>query len=107
VPDGTGLWEDVFARLNKMVRLQRKEREQSAATLRHMEQATSALPEGVVILDEADRIEWCNPLAEQYFGLDGVRDAGQQITYLHGSRSLCSILPRAIHRSAADARQPP
>lgn len=81
-PDGTGLWEEVFARLNKMVRLQRQEREQSAAALRHMEQATSALPEGVAILDEADRIEWCNPLAEQHFGLDGVRDVGQQITYL-------------------------
>ena len=81
-PNGTGLWEDVFARLNKMVRLQREEREQSAAALRHMEQATSALPEGVAILDETDRIEWCNPLAEQHFGLDGVRDVGQQITYL-------------------------
>jgi two-component system phosphate regulon sensor histidine kinase PhoR len=82
VPDGAGLWEDVFARLNKMMRLHRKEREQHTAALRHMEQATSALPEGVVILSETDRIEWCNPLAEQHFGLDGVRDIGQQITYL-------------------------
>ena len=81
-PDGSGLWEDVFARLNKMVRLQYEEREQSAAALRHMEQATSALPEGVIILDETDRIEWCNPLAEKHFGLDGMRDIGQQITYL-------------------------
>ncbi len=82
VPDGAGLWEDVFARLNRMVRLHRKEREQSIAELQHMEQATSALPEGVAILDEADRIEWCNPLAEQHFGLDGERDIGQQITYM-------------------------
>jgi two-component system phosphate regulon sensor histidine kinase PhoR len=82
VPDGTGLWGSVFARLNKMVRLQREEREQSATELRHMEQATSALPEGVAILDETDRIEWCNPLAEVHFGLDGVRDIGQQVTYL-------------------------
>ena len=82
VPDGSGLWEDVFARLNKMVRQQREDREQSAAALRQLEQATSALPEGVVILDESDRIEWCNPLAEQHFGLDSNRDIGQQITYL-------------------------
>jgi two-component system phosphate regulon sensor histidine kinase PhoR len=82
IPDGTGLWEDAFARLNKMVKLQSQEREQSAAALRHMEQATSALPEGVVILGEADRIEWCNPLAELHFGIDGIRDSGQQITYL-------------------------
>jgi two-component system phosphate regulon sensor histidine kinase PhoR len=40
------------------------------------------LPEGVVILGEADRIEWCNPQAEQHFGLDNQRDIGQQITYL-------------------------
>jgi two-component system phosphate regulon sensor histidine kinase PhoR len=82
IPDGKGLWGDVFSRLNKMVRQHREGREQSAAALRQMEQATSALPEGVVILDEADRIEWCNPLAEQHFGLDSERDVGQQITYL-------------------------
>lgn len=82
VPEGSGVWEEVFARLNKMVRAQREERVQRIAALRDMQQATSALPEGVVILDEADRIEWCNPLAEQHFGLNGVRDIGQQITYL-------------------------
>jgi len=65
-----------------MVRLQRKEREQHTAALRHMEQAISALPEGVVMLDAADRIEWCNPIAEQHLGLDSARDIGQQITYL-------------------------
>lgn len=82
VPDGNGLWEEVFARLNRMVRLHRKEHEQHLAALQHMEQATSALPEGVAILDEADHIEWCNPLVEKHFGLDGARDIGQQITYL-------------------------
>ena len=82
VPDGTGLWEEVFARLNRMMRLNLAEREQHTAALQHMQQATSALPEGVVLLDDAGHIEWCNPLAEQHFGLDGVRDIGQQITYM-------------------------
>ncbi len=82
VPDGSGLWEEAFSRLNKMMRTHRNQREQHAAALLQMKQATSALPEGVVILDEADRIEWCNLLAEQHFGLDGERDMGQQITYL-------------------------
>ena len=82
VPDGSGLWEDAFSMLNKMMRTHRKQREQHAAALLKMEQATSALPEGVVILDEADHIEWCNLLAQQHFGLDAARDVGQQITYL-------------------------
>jgi two-component system phosphate regulon sensor histidine kinase PhoR len=82
VPDSTGVWGDVYARLHKMVRKQIKDRERRIAALQDMEQATSALPEGVVILDETDHIEWCNPLAEQHFGLDNKRDIGQQITYL-------------------------
>jgi len=82
VPDGSGLWEDAFSKLNKMMRNLRKEREKHAAALLQMEQATSALPDGVVILDAADRIEWCNLLAVQHFGLDATRDIGQQITYL-------------------------
>ncbi|CAH1386764.1 phosphate regulon sensor histidine kinase PhoR [Candidatus Nitrotoga sp. M5] len=82
VPDGSGLWEDVFMRLNRMVRQHHKEHKQRVAALQHMEQATSALPEGVAILDEAYHIEWCNPLAVQHFGLDYKHDIGQQITYL-------------------------
>lgn len=81
-PDSGGVWGEVFARLNKMVRQQVKERERSQAALHDMEQATSALPEGVVILDQGGHIEWCNPLAERHFGLDNERDIGQQITYL-------------------------
>ena len=82
VPEGEGQWEDIFARLNKMVREHRKERTKRAAALQDLEQATSALPEGVVSLDKTDHIEWCNPLAEQHLGLDSARDIGQQITYL-------------------------
>ncbi|MEK7811823.1 MAG: phosphate regulon sensor histidine kinase PhoR [Pseudomonadota bacterium] len=82
MPEGSGLWEESFSRLNKMMRNHRKKREQHAAALLQMEQAISALPEGVVILDQSDRIEWCNLLAEKHFGLDVGRDIGQQITYL-------------------------
>lgn len=91
-PDGAGLWGEIFARLNKMIRRHRKERAQRVAALQHMEQAISALPEGVTILDEAYRIEWCNLLAEQHFGLDCSRDIGQQITYLARQPELIQYL---------------
>lgn len=82
IPAGSGLWEGIFSQLNKQAKQSRNEREQHAAALHQMEQATSALPEGVVILDEADRLEWCNSRSEVHFGLDMARDIGQQITYL-------------------------
>ena len=91
-PDGAGLWGEIFARLNKMIRRHRKERAQRVAALQHMEQAISALPEGVSILDEAYHIEWCNLLAEQHFGLDCSRDIGQQITYLARQPELIQYL---------------
>ena len=91
-PDGAGLWGEIFALLNKMIRRHRKERAQKVAALQHMEQAISALPEGVSILDEAYHIEWCNLLAEQHFGLDCSRDIGQQITYLARQPELIQYL---------------
>ena len=34
------------------------------------------------MLDDRDQIEWCNAIAESYFGLNFKRDALQQINYL-------------------------
>ncbi len=96
VPDASGLWDEVFSRLNKMMRKQREDQEHHRAALHQIEQATSALPEGVVILDEAGHIEWCNPLAEMHFGLDSKRDVGQQITYLARQPEFVQYLARDV-----------
>jgi two-component system phosphate regulon sensor histidine kinase PhoR len=82
LPDGSGAWGDVFARLARLMRSQSQSHQQISLALERLQRATSAMPEGVVILDEADRIEWCNPVAEQHFGIDLKRDADQQITFL-------------------------
>src|SRR5690606_37402903 len=42
--------------------------------------ATSAMPEGVVILGDADQLEWCNLAAEGHLGLNLKLDGGQHIT---------------------------
>jgi two-component system phosphate regulon sensor histidine kinase PhoR len=47
-----------------------------------MRRAVQALPDGVVILDAANRIEWCNRTAERQLGLDGRADLGQNIANL-------------------------
>lgn len=82
LPDGSGAWGDVFARLTRLMRSQSQSHQQISLALERLQRATSAMPEGVVILDEADRIEWCNPVAEKNFGIDLKRDADQQITFL-------------------------
>ena len=82
IPEADGLWDEVFSRLYKMVKKHIKTKQDLADELQHLQQAAAALPEGVAILNEANRIEWCNPLAEQLFDLDPEQDIMQDITYL-------------------------
>lgn len=80
VPDRSGLWGVVFARLARFVRRSDKERLGLNISLERLQRATSALPEGIVILDDKNQIEWCNSSAELHLGLDLGMDAGQHIT---------------------------
>ncbi|HEU0282290.1 MAG TPA: phosphate regulon sensor histidine kinase PhoR [Gallionella sp.] len=82
IPEAGGIWDEVFSRLYKMVKRHNQTKQELAAELQHIEQATAALPEGVAILNETNRIEWCNPLAQQHFDLDAEHDFMQDITYL-------------------------
>jgi len=82
IPPGWGVWDEVFADLYRMLRHQSQSESRLTATLKDFQEASAAMPDGMVILDAADRIEWCNPKAEEHLGLDHARDRGQQITYL-------------------------
>ncbi|HEX5363000.1 MAG TPA: DUF3329 domain-containing protein, partial [Gallionella sp.] len=56
IPEADGLWDEVFSLLYKMVKQHKQTKQELAAELQHIEQATAALPEGVAILNEANRI---------------------------------------------------
>ncbi len=82
LPEANGVWDEVFSRIYKMVKRHQQTKQKLATELLNIEQATAALPEGVVSLNDVNRIEWCNPLAELHFGLNVQRDILQDITYL-------------------------
>ncbi|MEW5943663.1 MAG: phosphate regulon sensor histidine kinase PhoR [Pseudomonadota bacterium] len=82
VPEGSGIWGEVFAALYHRGRAQSRSQHQLSAALERFRQAAEAMPDGIIMLDEADLIEWCNPVAEAQFGLSSKRDLGQRITYL-------------------------
>lgn len=82
IPEGSGTWDDVFAYLARYVRTHSQSRQQLSLALERMQRATSAMPDGIVILDETNRIEWCNPIAEQHLGIKQDLDSGQQIIHL-------------------------
>ena len=82
MPMGSGAWEYLSSQLLRMLKRQREIEAMLNEALSRFQLAGAALPDAVVILDSTDRIEWCNPKAEEYFGLDNRRDHGQQITYI-------------------------
>jgi two-component system, OmpR family, phosphate regulon sensor histidine kinase PhoR len=82
LPNASGVWGDVFARLMRLVRDQSRSYQHITSALERLQRATSAMPEGVVILDEMDHIEWCNPVAEKHLGINSGTDTGQHITHL-------------------------
>ena len=82
MPMGSGAWEYLSSHMLRMLKRQQETEQRMGEALSRFQLAGAALPDAVVILDDADRIEWCNPKAEDYFGLDNQRDHGQQITYI-------------------------
>ena len=80
VPDGRGIWDYVFALLHRFERIQARQHQQIAKTLARFRQAGRAHPDGVVILNADNRIEWCNDTAEAHFDLNAGTDTGQSVT---------------------------
>ena len=82
VPEGYGEWDRVLAALHRLERSAERRELQLAEALTRFRRAAQALPDGVVILDGASRIEWCNPTAESHLGIDARADLGQPIANL-------------------------
>lgn len=71
-------WYGEFAeRVRRMLRTQLRARQESQARLSETLAAMQASPNGLVLLDAEGRIEWCNLMASQHYGLDVERDLQQ------------------------------
>ncbi|KAA0179063.1 phosphate regulon sensor histidine kinase PhoR [Cupriavidus cauae] len=82
IPSAVGLWGEVYYRLHRLVKRWRMQVLQVEQQHTRFIQAIQASPNGVLMLDDADQIEWCNAVAELHFGLSARRDARQRITHL-------------------------
>jgi two-component system, OmpR family, phosphate regulon sensor histidine kinase PhoR len=82
VPEGQGIWDEVLAAMHRLDRETARRAEGLADALARMRRAVQALPDGVVILDSANRIEWFNRTAEAQLQLDPATDLGQNIANL-------------------------
>ncbi|SEA38446.1 phosphate regulon sensor histidine kinase PhoR [Nitrosospira multiformis] len=106
LPDSSGRWGDVFARLARLMRDQKQTHQNLSSALERLRSATSAMPEGVVILDEMDRIEWCNPVAEKHLGINASLDTRQHITHLMRQTQFAEYLAARNYKEPLVIKQP-
>ena len=78
----SGFWEEVFFRLQRLIRNLKQRIRSIEQQHDHFIEAFQASPNGIVMLDESDQIEWCNSIAERFFGLVFKRDVMQRINFL-------------------------
>lgn len=79
IPTRWGLWGHVTDRMRRLLRQRDRDNQASAQRLQQFLSAIQASPNGVLLLDAEDRIEWCNEMAAQHLGIQMSRDLAQLI----------------------------
>jgi len=82
VPEARGVWADVFTAMYRRTRLRAAMERELKHLVERFRRAADALPEGVVVLDAQNRIDWVNPTAMDQLGLAMPHDRGQAIVNL-------------------------
>lgn len=81
-PLNTGFWGELAYRIERALRAREQTAQRERDRLQQFLSAMDASPNGVLLLDRGDHIEWCNSVAAQHFGLDAARDRSQRVTNL-------------------------
>jgi two-component system phosphate regulon sensor histidine kinase PhoR len=82
VPEGHGSWGRVFTAIHQRVRTRVLYQRDLKQMIERFRQAAEAIPDGVIVLDETNLIEWANPRACEQLGLDLAKDRGTAIANL-------------------------
>ncbi len=73
LPYGFGSWGHAFDRLGRHMRQDEGERAETAAELERIHAAVDLLPDGLVVLDRFDHVQWSNRAAQDLHGIFGTR----------------------------------
>jgi two-component system phosphate regulon sensor histidine kinase PhoR len=82
IPEGRGVWALVFASIYRRMRVRSAYEWELRHIIERFQQASAAIPDGIVVLDASNRIDWTNPRALAQLGLDLRHDRGQPIANL-------------------------
>ena len=92
LPHGTGIWQNIFSKLYRILKDNKKSKKELISTLDQFIQAAEALMDGVVALNENNEILWSNKKSQVMFNLNPKKDTGQPINYIFRNTDLIRYL---------------
>jgi two-component system phosphate regulon sensor histidine kinase PhoR len=81
-PEFGGLWGDLVAMIVRLHRRKQYHKSRLLRLLRELRRSTTAMPDGVVVLNPHAEILWFNRTAGRLLGLRGKSDVGQRVENL-------------------------
>lgn len=97
IPEGFGLWEDVFNAILKYERSNKLKKNELNAALERFNTVANAIPDGLVILSASNEIEWCTANAEYQLGLNLSTDKNIPIVNLVRNSNFIAYLYNGIY----------
>ncbi|GHT91219.1 phosphate regulon sensor histidine kinase PhoR [Betaproteobacteria bacterium] len=81
-PPLRGFWLELIVSFQRPLRQQIRRAKEAENNLKNLQAALQASPNGVIVLDEKNCIEWFNQTASRHLGLKPIRDIAQPIPHL-------------------------
>jgi two-component system, OmpR family, phosphate regulon sensor histidine kinase PhoR len=106
VPEGRGIWAETFSVLHRRTRMREAMQRDLKHVIQRFRKAAEALPDGVVLLDASNRIEWANARAQEQLGLNLGTDRGQPLVNLVRHPEFLRYIESGDFRESAVVEQP-
>lgn len=101
-----GIWAQVVDVTARLRNVNSKRERMLASWLARFRELTAAMPDAVIIIDAAARIEWINDAATQLLGLRPRQDTGQHLTDLLRDPVFTSYLTAEDYRDPIEFSSP-
>ena len=105
-PEVSGIFEDVAHEIDYLRERNKKRKKKLRSYLQQFQQATRALPDATLVLDESDAVKWANSAARETLGIRWPEDVDQRITNLVRNPELIPFLENKKEGASIDIAGP-
>lgn len=104
--DLSGFWGEITYRVDRTLRQRDQAAKRESERLGQFLSAIEASPNGVLMLDAGDHIEWCNSVAADHFAIYPQRDRLQPVTNLLRTPAFVEYLQRGDYAESVTIPDP-